>query len=86
VLDYLVSRAAATRTKEGFYFSARVLEDLTRSVVRLLQEKGEIGVADLKGLTGTTRKYSIPLLEYLDGKRITVRKGDTRVLGPAARS
>ncbi len=35
---------------------------------------------DAKNLLGSTRKYSIPLLEYLDQIGFTVRQGDKRVL------
>ncbi len=86
VLQFLVTDGALVRTKEGYFFARETLEDLVRQVVALLDEKGEIGVADIKDLTGTTRKYTIPLLEYLDTTRVTVRKGDVRVAGPRARS
>jgi len=40
----------------------------------------KIGVADFKELTGVSRKYAIPLLEYLDRERVTRRVGDERVI------
>jgi selenocysteine-specific elongation factor len=43
-------------------------------------------VPDFKELFGTTRKHAIPLLEYFDARRLTVRKGDTRERGPALKS
>ena len=33
-----------------------------------------------KELTGLTRKYAIPLLEYLDRERVTRRQGDERII------
>jgi selenocysteine-specific elongation factor len=43
--------------------------------------KGErLGVPAFKELTGITRKYAIPLLEYLDRERVTRRTGDERVI------
>jgi selenocysteine-specific elongation factor len=43
--------------------------------------KGErISVPAFKDLTGVTRKYAIPLLEYLDRERVTRRAGDERVI------
>jgi selenocysteine-specific elongation factor len=86
VFDYLVGQGVLHRTKEGFYFPARLLEELARRVVTVLGEKGELGVADVKALTGTTRKYTVPLLEYLDSQKITVRRGDVRVAGPRGKS
>ena len=38
----------------------------------------KIDVAQFKELTGVTRKYAIPLLEYLDRERVTKRVGDAR--------
>ena len=40
---------------------------------------------DFKELTGLTRKAAIPLLEWLDKKRLTQRRGDHRIAGPLAR-
>jgi selenocysteine-specific elongation factor len=40
----------------------------------------KINVASFKDLTGVSRKYAIPLLEYLDRERITKRVGDERVI------
>ena len=37
-----------------------------------------IDVATFKTLAGVTRKNAIPLLEYLDGERVTLRVGDKR--------
>jgi selenocysteine-specific elongation factor len=40
----------------------------------------EIDVAMFKQLTGVSRKYAIPLLEYLDRERVTVKRGDRRLI------
>jgi len=37
-------------------------------------------VPGFKDLAGVSRKYAIPLLEYFDRERITVRAGDKRVI------
>ena len=54
------------------------LEALLRDYKR--QQGDRISVAAFKQLTGVTRKYAIPLLEYLDRRRLTRRVGDVRVL------
>ena len=38
------------------------------------------GVAAFKDWTGISRKYAIPLLEYLDRERVTRREGDERIV------
>ncbi|HEX7086652.1 MAG TPA: selenocysteine-specific translation elongation factor [Vicinamibacterales bacterium] len=40
----------------------------------------EVNVATFKGRYGLTRKYAIPLLEYLDRERITRREGESRIV------
>ncbi|GAB6061829.1 selenocysteine-specific translation elongation factor [Deferrisoma palaeochoriense] len=86
VVEYLVEQGILHRTKEGYLFRTEDLEGLADHVVALFREKPEIGVAEIKAFTNTTRKYTIPLLEYLDGKRITTRRGDVRLPGPKARA
>jgi selenocysteine-specific elongation factor len=49
-------------------------------VTAFLRERKEITPQDIKDLLGISRKYAIPLLEYLDAQRVTVRVGDKRVL------
>ena len=56
---------------------ARLREQLTR----YRQEKGaRLPIPAFKELTGVTRKYAIPLLEYLDRQQVTRRVGDERVI------
>ena len=43
-------------------------------------------VAEVRKLVDTSRKYAIPLLEYLDSQRVTIRIGDKRKLNPAYRN
>ena len=53
---------------------------MRRSVANYKIKASKIDVAGFKDLTGVTRKYAIPLLEYLDRERITRRVGDERVI------
>ena len=47
----------------------------------LASHKGEsFGVPDFKEWTGISRKYAIPLLEFLDRERVTRREGDKRIV------
>ena len=45
---------------------------------------GPFTVAEFRDLVGASRKYAVPLLEYLDQAGFTRRQGDVRVLGPEA--
>ncbi len=46
------------------------------------KNRQDLNIAAVKEFTGTTRKYLIPLLEYLDQKQFTRRSGDVRTRGP----
>lgn len=60
--------------------SDRVLQRVYAEVEAFLNENGRMMPTDLKALYGLSRKHAIPLLEWLDSSRLTVRDGDARVL------
>ncbi len=64
----------------GWIARARLAE-LEASVRGWFAGHGELSPADFKDLTGLTRKAAIPLLEWLDRRRITRRSGDVRIPG-----
>jgi selenocysteine-specific elongation factor len=79
----LVEGRRLVRVKESLFFHAQALQAIEDKVVAFLREKKEIGPGDIKDLLGVSRKYAIPLLEYLDTRRVTTRQGERRVLrGP----
>ncbi len=81
IFDLLVREGELTRVKEGIFFHKKTLEKLSAMVVEFINKNGELSVTDFRDLTGgLSRKYMIPLLEYLDNKRITIRVGDVRRL------
>lgn len=65
---------------EGMYFSLSNLTKARNQLVEYLEKKGEVSVGDVRELWGTSRKYTVPLLEYFDQKKLTRRNGDKRVL------
>jgi len=54
--------------------------DLRKRMALEKAKSPKLDVARFKGLTGVTRKYAIPLLEYLDREHVTRRVGDERVI------
>ena len=66
--------------KESLFFHAAALRTIQDQLVALLRQKNEIGPADFKDLFGVSRKYAIPLMEYFDAQRVTMRVGERRVL------
>jgi len=80
VLQVMVKEGLLIKVKEDLYFHQKALEDLKNRLVVFLREKGEISTPQFKDMTGTSRKYTIPIIEYFDRSQITVRVGDSRVL------
>ena len=61
-------------------FAVQHIETLEAQVVDYIQRHGEMSTPQLKELTGASRKFTVPLGEYLDSKRLTIRVGDVRKL------
>jgi selenocysteine-specific elongation factor len=80
IQDMLVREKIVIKLTEELYIHAAVLEDLQHRLIAHLQKEGEIDAQGFKTLTGLTRKFSIPLLEYFDRNKITIRVGDKRIL------
>ena len=76
----LIDEGTLIRVAEGMVFHGEVLEELKSAVRREKQKDDLVDVAFFKQLVGVTRKYAIPLLEWLDRERVTRRVGKERVV------
>lgn len=83
ILELLVHRGEVVKIAEGMYLHTVTVAKAESTVRTHLAEKGKLTVSEFRDLTGTSRKYAVPLLEYFDSKRITRRVGDERVAGGA---
>jgi selenocysteine-specific elongation factor len=79
MLEGLARSGVVLRVKE-LYFDAKEVDALKEKLVSFLERRGEISVTEFKDLAGLTRKHLIPLLEYFDMSKVTLRVGDKRVL------
>jgi selenocysteine-specific elongation factor len=78
ILQILIREGKLTRIAEDFVLDAGALLKLR---AQLGDKRGHrFKVPEFKDWTGVTRKYAIPLLEYLDRERVTKREGDERIL------
>jgi selenocysteine-specific elongation factor len=68
------------KISDELVFHRGALEELRRLVEAQKAKSPKMDVAKFKELTGVSRKYAIPLLEYLDRERVTRRVGDARVI------
>jgi selenocysteine-specific elongation factor len=69
---------------EDIYLHTDVETEMRQRVREKLATGPGLTVAEIRDLLGTTRKYAVPLCEYLDRIRVTRREGDLRVLAAAA--
>jgi len=76
----LQAEGALVRVGEGRLVERDALAALAAALRARFVPGDRIEVAVLKELTGLSRKYVIPLLEYLDRERVTRRVGDARVI------
>ncbi len=80
LLAHLVETGRLARVDAGLCFGARSLAAAVAQVRTYLREHGTLTVAELRDLLGVTRKFAVPLAEYLDGIHVTRREGDVRRL------
>jgi len=80
ILGVMIKDGVLIKVKEDLYFHQKSINDLKRKLTNFLQKNGEINTPQFKEMTGASRKYSIPLLEYFDHEQVTVRVGDNRIL------
>jgi selenocysteine-specific elongation factor len=78
-LALLVRNGEVIRISSDLFYSADALHGLREKLSAHLREKGEITPPEYRELTGLSRKFLIPLLEYFDSEKLTIRVGDKRV-------
>jgi selenocysteine-specific elongation factor len=81
LLQILLREKSLVRVSPELVFHRQALAQLKEQLAAYKKAKGDrISVPIFKELTGITRKYAIPLLEYLDRERVTRRVGEERVI------
>jgi selenocysteine-specific elongation factor len=68
------------KINEDLCFARESLDQLRKDYKALLMKDGKATPVSFKELTGLSRKYIIPLMEYFDMNKLTVRVGDHRIL------
>jgi selenocysteine-specific elongation factor len=80
VLKLLLAEGAAVRVSAELWFDAVAVAGLRERLVTWLRTHGTITTGEFKELVGATRKHVIPLAEYFDRERVTLRVGERRQL------
>jgi selenocysteine-specific elongation factor len=78
-LNLLARENLAVKIRSDLFYSPSALSEIREKLVSRLKEKGEINPSEFRELTGLSRKFMIPLLEYFDREKVTIRVGDKRV-------
>ena len=79
VLNLLADRGDLVRIKDDYFIVSKAHESLLKGIEEYFSTKQEMALADFREIVNTTRKWMIPLLEYLDRTQVTMRKGDVRI-------
>lgn len=82
ILNYLYSQKKLIRLSKNVMLDYDSFKKAQDWVVNVIKEKGTLDSADFKQYIGSTRKYALGILDFLDSKRITVRSGNNRRLTP----
>jgi len=80
VLGVLLNEGVLVKVTEELYVHSGPLNRLREDYTAALMKAGKATPATFKDLTGLSRKYIIPLMEYFDATRLTIRVGDHRTL------
>jgi selenocysteine-specific elongation factor len=78
IVTLLLRDKVLVKISHELVFHRSALEELRRQVAAFRLKSAKIDVSKFKEMTGVSRKYAIPLLEYLDRERVTRRVGDAR--------
>lgn len=81
MLDLLLQKKKIVQSKDGFILHSEWLEHLKNQLAEMKRKgKTELTVGEFKKMTGLTRKFAIPLLEFLDELGLTKRLGPKRLI------
>ncbi|HEY8670616.1 MAG TPA: SelB C-terminal domain-containing protein, partial [Terriglobales bacterium] len=80
IMTLLLREKVLIKISDDLVFHSDTLSTLRQNLAARKLRSPRIDVAGFKDMTGVSRKYAIPLLEYLDRERVTKRVGDERVI------
>jgi selenocysteine-specific elongation factor len=81
ILQILLREKVLVKVAEDLVFHQMAVAKLRETLTKYKKERGaRLPIGAFKEITGVSRKYAIPLLEYLDREHLTRRVGDERVI------
>lgn len=80
ILGFLGKEGSVVRINDSLYLSRASFDRMIGLLKEHYSKQPDMTVAEFRDLLGTTRKYALPYLEYLDSNNMTLRVGDVRKL------
>ena len=80
ILGLMTKEGSLVRISDSMSITASIYDKMITSLKNFFSKKPEMTVAEFRDVLGTSRKYALPFLEYLDTHKITLRVGDVRKL------
>ncbi|MPQ44345.1 selenocysteine-specific translation elongation factor [Clostridium tarantellae] len=80
LLNMLIESKEIIKIEDNILMHESVLKDCKHKIVNYLKENNSISLADVKKILNTSRKYLVPIMEYLDNTKVTKRIEDKRIL------
>lgn len=80
ILNYLLNKKQLTKVGDDMYFATESLDQARTAITDFIKANQSVTIGEARDLLGGSRKYVLPLLEYLDREKITRRVGDKRIL------
>jgi selenocysteine-specific elongation factor len=80
LLQYLVADGRIVRVNDDTVFARSAYDEAVGMLRAHLAEHRTLTVAAARDLLGSSRRYVLPLLEWMDAQKITRRVGDDRIL------
>ncbi len=79
-LALLADEGLAVKVKNDIFYTPAALAEIEEVLTSYLRLHGEMAPPEFREITGLSRKFMIPVLEYFDSLKVTLRLGDKRVL------
>lgn len=80
LLRHLSDAGSVRKISESLYFSSSEIDKIKNEIERYFENNKDLDPVAFKNLAGVSRKFAIPLLEYFDREKFTMRVGNNRVL------
>ena len=80
IVNALIELKELVTVSSDVIFRKNDYDEMVKKLCTVIQQKGQITLAEVRDLFNTTRKYAQALLEHLDSAGITIREGDFRKL------